>query len=86
MLQIIPDLLSFSFMPCSRPILPVSIHHLFLPPAQYYALNVQILVYGQSVGSGPSCYLASTKPVAGTYTTQTQIQLLNELLLGNHNR
>ena len=27
----------------------------------------QILVYGQSVGSGPSCYLATTKPVAGAH-------------------
>jgi len=25
----------------------------------------EILVYGQSVGSGPSCYLAATKPVGG---------------------
>jgi pimeloyl-ACP methyl ester carboxylesterase len=25
----------------------------------------EIVLYGQSVGSGPSCYLASTKPVAG---------------------
>jgi hypothetical protein len=26
-----------------------------------------INVYGQSVGSCPSCYLASTKPVGGIY-------------------
>jgi len=25
----------------------------------------EIILYGQSVGSGPSCYLASSKPVAG---------------------
>ena len=25
----------------------------------------EIILYGQSVGSGPSCYLASTRPVAG---------------------
>ena len=25
----------------------------------------EVIVYGQSVGSGPSCYLASTQPVAG---------------------
>jgi hypothetical protein len=27
----------------------------------------KILVYGQSVGSGPSCYLAATKPIGGIY-------------------
>jgi pimeloyl-ACP methyl ester carboxylesterase len=27
----------------------------------------QIILYGQSVGSGPSCYLSALKPVAGFY-------------------
>ena len=42
---------------------------------------MQLLVYGQSVGSGPSCYLAASKPVAGTVHIVTLTIVMFELHL-----
>ena len=59
-------------------------------------MYVQLLVYGQSVGSGPSCYLAATKPLAGNHNynaskwinavSRTRTLLRNEMTVTYSNR
>ena len=65
------------FTPSPHPLPPLT-----APVLQTYTYiatvsSYQILVYGQSVGSGPSCYLATTKPVAGTYTLTHKDRQIN---------